>query len=623
MAAAAALAAHGYEPVQQLPGSTSATVILVRGRRIEDDGDGRDVNESGGSTAPPLFVVKTFALGAADAGRKRNALQEIHLLKRLRHPHIIRFVEFWWNGVGPDSGRLTVVMEYAEGGDLRAPMEAASRQGVALDEVVVKLWLRQMLQALDFIHGRSIVHRDLKAMNVFLKDNWRRCLLADFGISTVLSGATPEASGCAGTPAYMSPELVWNARYSTCVDLWALGIILYELMALKLPFSAPSLLAIVYQIAFREHDPEPLRANGYSQALISLVARLLAKDPSSRPTAREVLSEGSETRASFEGYHEVFELFRSFDLNGNGLIERSELIAVLQALDPTVWTDDRVDRLLKAADTDGDGLIDAEEFLAWVLAPSEDQSALCTAMGHSPSALASADGAAAQAASASLWSPLDVERGAAAAAEAHDRYLAQQATASVRGGQHADLQLPLGNSCQEGRGEAVDYVSSYGSSMWGTAVRQSLDSIDGTPLHGGSVDSVTGLPWFGEADPSAASATAASDESYWGGLGLRLRRPDDGEVWRSIRATSEATDLITPGRFEALMARLGVEPAASLPTSPAFAAAKDSGSPGGEDVGSPPSRAAAPTDWTNGARTADISSLAARTEIMLLRRRHR
>ena len=82
------------------------------------------------------------------------------------------YIESWWNGVGLDSGRLTVVMECAENGDLRAPVAAARQSGKQLEEVLIMSWLKQMLQGLAYVHKKSVVHRDLKAMNVFLKDTW-------------------------------------------------------------------------------------------------------------------------------------------------------------------------------------------------------------------------------------------------------------------------------------------------------------------------------------------------------------------------------------------------------------------------------------------------------------------
>ncbi|CAE7918450.1 Nek4, partial [Symbiodinium sp. KB8] len=240
MAAEISLEAHGYQPLRRLGGSTTATVMVVHRLGLPER----------------QFVVKAIALRGLDAQGRR----------------------------------LTLVMECAENGDLRVPVQAAGQSGKHLEEVLVLSWLQQMLRGLDHVHQKEIIHRDLKAMNVFLKDTWRTCKLGDFGISTALESGK-SASGCVGTPAYMAPELLWNQRYASAVDMWAIGVVLYELMALKLPFCGSNVLALVYQIAFNTYDPEPLCMVGYSTALIELVSWLLDKDPTKRPSASQLLGE--------------------------------------------------------------------------------------------------------------------------------------------------------------------------------------------------------------------------------------------------------------------------------------------------------------------------------------------
>eukprot|EP00435_Cladocopium_sp_Y103_P019833 s3956_g4.t2 len=227
-----------------------------------------------------------------DEQERRRALQEVKILKSLTHECIIEYIEFWWVGAGPDSSRLTFVMECGENGDLRVPVQAASQSGKYIEEVLILSWLQQMLKGLEYVHQKDIIHRDLKAMNIFLKDTWRTCKLGDFGISTAVETGK-SASGCVGTPAYMAPELLWNQRYASAVDLWAIGVVLYELMALRLPFVGSNVLSLVYQIAFNSYDDAPLGVGGYSPALIELVARFLDKDPTKRPDAAHLLAEGT------------------------------------------------------------------------------------------------------------------------------------------------------------------------------------------------------------------------------------------------------------------------------------------------------------------------------------------
>ena len=264
------------EPVRRLGGSTTATVMVVNRLGVPEQ----------------QFVVKAMALRGMDEQERRRALQEVKILKSLRHECIIEYIEFWWVGAGPESSRLTFVMECGENGDLRVPVQAASQSGKHLEEVLILSWLQQMLKGLEHVHQKDIIHRDLKAMNIFLKDTWRTCKLGDFGISTAVETGK-SASGCVGTPAYMAPELLWNQRYASAVDLWAIGVVLYELMALRLPFVGSNVLSLVYQIAFNDYDDAPLRMGGYSPALIDLVGRFLDKDPTKRPEAAHLLAEGA------------------------------------------------------------------------------------------------------------------------------------------------------------------------------------------------------------------------------------------------------------------------------------------------------------------------------------------
>lgn len=275
MAAEISLESHGYEPVRRLGGSATATVMVVN--RLGEE---------------QQFVVKAMALRGMDEQERRRALQEIKILKSLRHECIIEYVEFWWVGAGPQSSRVAFVMECGENGDLRVPVQAANQSGRYLEEVLVLSWLQQMLRGLEYVHQKEIIHRDLKAMNIFLKDTWRTCKLGDFGISTAVETGK-SASGCVGTPAYMAPELLWNQRYASAVDLWAIGVVLYELMALRLPFVGSNVLSLVYQIAFNNYDDAPLQPGGYSPKLVDLVSRFMDKDPAMRPSAGHLLAEST------------------------------------------------------------------------------------------------------------------------------------------------------------------------------------------------------------------------------------------------------------------------------------------------------------------------------------------
>jgi len=317
---AISLESHGYAPVRQLASSASASVLLVR-RLSACAGLAEQFSDE-------RFVVKSFVLSGLAAKSQRSVLQEIMLLKRLKHPHLIRYIESWWNGVGPCSGRLTVVMDHAEDGDLGVPRLAMERSGQYLQEGLVKRWLRQMLEGLAYMHNQNVVHRDLKASNVFLKDIWRTALLGDFGISTVLTSRV-FANSCVGTPAYMAPETFRNEQCSTAVDMWGLGVILYELMALRRPFDGGNLLALCYQITFKSPEEASLIDKGYTATLMQLVRRLMSKDSWERPTAAQLLCD-QDLWSNFSSPESELQALEAFACN----TEACSPAAALQSTSP-------------------------------------------------------------------------------------------------------------------------------------------------------------------------------------------------------------------------------------------------------------------------------------------------
>ena len=146
-------------------------------------------------------------------------------------------------------------------------------------------WFVQLCLSLEYIHGRKILHRDIKSSNVFLTRN-NTIKLGDFGISKVLENTNDQAMTVQGTPYYMSPEVCQNKPYNYKSDIWALGCILYELCTLQHAFHAENLLGLVYKIVQDKHDPIP---SSYSDEMKNLVALILNKNDKERPSALEIL----------------------------------------------------------------------------------------------------------------------------------------------------------------------------------------------------------------------------------------------------------------------------------------------------------------------------------------------
>ena len=114
------------------------------------------------------------------------------------------------------------------------------RRGVCFPESQILDWFTQICLAMKHVHDRKILHRDLKSSNIFMTKSGF-CKLGDFGIAKTLNNTRENARTMVGTPYYIPPELIEGQPYSFKADIWSLGIILYELCALKPPFQADSL----------------------------------------------------------------------------------------------------------------------------------------------------------------------------------------------------------------------------------------------------------------------------------------------------------------------------------------------------------------------------------------------
>jgi NIMA (never in mitosis gene a)-related kinase len=201
-------------------------------------------------------------------------------LKNLSHPNIVAY-----KGSLIDKGILVIIMEFCDVGDLSFHIKMRRAKNEFFTETEIMNWFVQLCLSLEYIHGKKILHRDIKSSNVFLTRN-NTIKLGDFGISKVLENTNDQAITVQGTPYYMSPEVCQNTPYTYKSDIWALGCILYELCTLKHAFNAENLLGLVFKIVQDKQDPLPAH---YSEDMKSLVSLLLNKNDKERPSAIDIL----------------------------------------------------------------------------------------------------------------------------------------------------------------------------------------------------------------------------------------------------------------------------------------------------------------------------------------------
>eukprot|EP00913_Durusdinium_trenchii_P007683 g7219.t1 len=208
---------------------------------------------------------------------QETAYQEVALLRRLDHPNIVSYRDNFFMG-----DTLVIIMQYFHG------FQDMRKQRQRIDEQQIMHYFVQILQALQYIHGERILHRDLKTSNLFLMKSKFVVKLGDFGISRVLEGSIEAAITVVGTPYYMSPEVCENKPYTFKSDVWSLGCCLYEMCMLKHAFSADNLLGLVYKIVSDKYEPIP---ELYTAQLDTLIQRMLEKNAEIRPSVRELLAD--------------------------------------------------------------------------------------------------------------------------------------------------------------------------------------------------------------------------------------------------------------------------------------------------------------------------------------------
>lgn len=227
-----------------------------------------------------VVAIKCVLKSSLTKSSVENLITEISILKKVKHAHIVEFKDFQW-----DNTYIYLILEYCRGGDLSHFIRSKKR----LPESVAQRFLQQLAKALQYLRSQSIAHMDLKPQNILLSSTSNPVLkLGDFGLSQYLH-TDSSASSLRGSPLYMAPEILLKHHYDARVDLWSIGIIIYECLFGQAPFSSHTFAELAEKIKSSNPIEIPYGAQ-VSDKCRELILGLLQRNPNKRMTFEEFFS---------------------------------------------------------------------------------------------------------------------------------------------------------------------------------------------------------------------------------------------------------------------------------------------------------------------------------------------
>ncbi|AXE37403.1 serine/threonine-protein kinase [Acidipropionibacterium virtanenii] len=240
---------------------------------------------------------------ATDSDIRRRFFDESQILTSITHPAVVRVRDVVMEGA-----TLGIVMEYVEGPDLGSELKEHAGHNQRMQEDYAARLGAEIADGLAAIHAAKICHRDVKPANVLLTkagpgpddpeatrisapgggastSGWHP-KITDFGVSKILDSAASTSTAFAGTPNYVSPEIILGRPPTPASDLYSFGVMLYEMVAGRTPFAAPSREAVMHA----HMAQAPARPDGLSDRMWQIISCCLAKDPAGRPVSAEILA---------------------------------------------------------------------------------------------------------------------------------------------------------------------------------------------------------------------------------------------------------------------------------------------------------------------------------------------
>ncbi|CAL9136728.1 unnamed protein product [Musa textilis] len=224
-------------------------------------------------------AVKEIAMDRLSRKLQENLLSEVFILRRINHPNIIALYDFIQS-----SGRIYLILEYCRGGDLSVYIQNHGR----VPEATAKHFMKQLASGLQVLRDNNVIHRDLKPQNLLLSSYDENAVLkiADFGFARSLPPRGLAETLC-GSPLYMAPEVMQFQKYDAKADLWSIGVILYQLVTGKTPFTGNSQIQQLLQNIVKTNELSFPLGYDLSCDCMDLCQKLLRRNAVERLTFEE------------------------------------------------------------------------------------------------------------------------------------------------------------------------------------------------------------------------------------------------------------------------------------------------------------------------------------------------